>query len=126
MSRTIYRLIAALARLAFRSGRSKDLEIIVLRHQLGVLDREIDSDGTGGWTTQAARNLFLRHADQLAKARAPPATGASRGARHDAIFGPHRPSCKGLLQSSLANASFRRCLRPNTRFCFLSDLHHRA
>ena len=36
------RLIAALARLAFRSGRSKDLEIIVLRHQLNVLHHQID------------------------------------------------------------------------------------
>ena len=42
MSRILYHLIAALARLAFRSGRSKDLEIIVLRHQLTVLRRPID------------------------------------------------------------------------------------
>ncbi len=32
MSRLLYRLIVALARFAVRSGRSKDLEIIVLRH----------------------------------------------------------------------------------------------
>ena len=159
MSRIIYRLIAALARLAFRSGRSKDLEIIVLRHQLGVLRRQIDrpalndndrsllgaiaaalprpkrtgwiltpdtllrwhrrriarhwtqttrgpgrpptsnqirrlvlrlaaenptwgyrrihgelagttANQTGAWTAQAARNLFLRHTDQLAGSRA--------------------------------------------------------
>lgn len=42
MYRILYRLLAALAVLAVRSGRSKDLEIIVLRHQLGVLRRQID------------------------------------------------------------------------------------
>jgi putative transposase len=42
VSRILYRLIAMLARLAFRSGRSKDLEIIVLRHQLTVLRRQIN------------------------------------------------------------------------------------
>ena len=40
VSRLLYRLIAALARLAVRSGRAKDLEIIVLRHQLTVLRRQ--------------------------------------------------------------------------------------
>ena len=39
MCRVLYRLLVSLARLAVRSGRSKDLEIIVLRHQLGVLHR---------------------------------------------------------------------------------------
>ena len=42
MSRILYRLIATLARLAVRSGRSKELEIIVLRHQLTVLRRQND------------------------------------------------------------------------------------
>ena len=42
VSHILYRLIAALARLAVRSGRSKDLEIIALRHQLTVLRRQID------------------------------------------------------------------------------------
>ena len=40
MTRLFYRLIVVLARLAVRSGRSKDLEIIVLRHQLTVLRRQ--------------------------------------------------------------------------------------
>ena len=39
MCRILYRFLALLARLAVRSGRSKDLEIIVLRHQLGLLHR---------------------------------------------------------------------------------------
>jgi len=42
VSRILYRLIASLAGVAVRSGRSKDLELIVLRHQLGVLHRQID------------------------------------------------------------------------------------
>ena len=42
MHRVLYRLLADLARLAVRSDRSKDLEIIVLRHQLTVLRRQID------------------------------------------------------------------------------------
>jgi hypothetical protein len=33
----LYRSLAAMARLAVRSDHSKDLEIVVLRHQLGVL-----------------------------------------------------------------------------------------
>ena len=40
MSRILYRLLVSLARLAMYSGRSKDLEIIVLRHQLTVLHRQ--------------------------------------------------------------------------------------
>ncbi|MCP3856085.1 MAG: transposase [Actinomycetia bacterium] len=40
MYRIPYRFLAALARLAVRSGRSKDLEIIVLCHQLMVLRRQ--------------------------------------------------------------------------------------
>jgi hypothetical protein len=40
MFRILYRFLTSLARLAVRSGRSKDLEIIVLRHQLGVLGRQ--------------------------------------------------------------------------------------
>ena len=42
MCRVLYRFLASLARLAVRSGRSKDLEIIVLRQQLTVLRRQTD------------------------------------------------------------------------------------
>ena len=40
MCRVLYRLVVSLQRLAVRLGRSKDLEIIVLRHQLTVLHRQ--------------------------------------------------------------------------------------
>ena len=42
MRRTLYVLVVGLIGLAVRSGRSKDLEIIVLRHQLAVLRRQVD------------------------------------------------------------------------------------
>ena len=40
MCRILYLLLVSLARLAVRSGRSRDLEVIVLRHQLAVLHRQ--------------------------------------------------------------------------------------
>jgi len=39
MFRILYCFLASMARLAVRSGHSKDLEIVVLRHQLAVLAR---------------------------------------------------------------------------------------
>ena len=42
MRRTLYLLMVGLIGLAVRSGRSKDLEIIVLRHQLAVLRRQVN------------------------------------------------------------------------------------
>lgn len=42
VNRTLYRFLSSLARLAVRSGRSKDIELIVLRHQLSVLRRQHD------------------------------------------------------------------------------------
>jgi hypothetical protein len=42
MYRVLYRLLVALVTLLIRSSRDKDLEIVVLRHQLMVLRRQID------------------------------------------------------------------------------------
>ena len=41
MPRIVYRLLVALVALLARSGRAKELEIVVLRHQLAVLRRQI-------------------------------------------------------------------------------------
>jgi transposase InsO family protein len=45
--RILYRVLASLARLAVRSGRSKDIEIIILRHQLVVLRRQVERPALG-------------------------------------------------------------------------------
>ena len=67
VSRILYRLLTDLARLAARSGRSKDLELIVLRHQNTVLRRQIgrpaliDDDRTLLGAIAAALPRQLRH-----------------------------------------------------------------
>ena len=63
MCRVLYRLLVSLARLAVRSGRSKDLEIIVLRHQLAVLRRQVDRPEL----TDADRSLLGAIAAALAR-----------------------------------------------------------
>jgi hypothetical protein len=42
MHHVLYRLFVAIVGLLVRSGRAKDLEIVVLRHQLAVLQRQLD------------------------------------------------------------------------------------
>ena len=61
--RIMYRFLVALVRLAVRSRRSKDLEIIVLRHQLGVLRRQVDRPEL----TDADRTLLGAIAAALAR-----------------------------------------------------------
>ena len=85
MYRILYRFLASLARLTVRSGRSKDLEIIVLRHQLAVLRRQIDRPEL----TDADRSLLA------AIAAAPAATEPNRVAGHPrhavaSAAAPHR------------------------------------
>ena len=46
MHRLLYRLLVTVVTLLARSGRDKDLEIVVLRHQLIVLRRQIDRHWT--------------------------------------------------------------------------------
>jgi len=76
MHRVLYRLIAALARLAVRSGHSKDLEIIVLRHQLGVLRRPAERPAI----TNRDRTLLG------AIGAAPPARNGTDGSSHPTLF----------------------------------------
>ena len=57
----MYRLLVALVRLAVRSRRSKDLEIIVLRHQLIVRRRQVNRPVT----TDADRSLLAAIAAAL-------------------------------------------------------------
>ncbi|MCP4960241.1 MAG: transposase [Actinomycetia bacterium] len=67
MSRLLYRFRAQLARVAVRSGRWKDLQIIVLRHENAVLRRQVgrpslnDDDRTLLGASAAALPKALRH-----------------------------------------------------------------
>ena len=67
MSRLLYRFLAQFARIAVRSGRWKDLQIIVLRHENAVLRRQVgrpsltDDDRTLLGAIAAALPKALRH-----------------------------------------------------------------
>ena len=65
MYRIFYCFIAGLARLAVRSGRSRDLEIIVLRHQMTVLRREVKRPAV----TDGDRSLLAVIAQALPRPR---------------------------------------------------------
>lgn len=84
VSRILYRLIAALAQLAVRSGRSRDLETVVLRHQLSVLRRQIDrpSLNDGDRTLLGAIAAALPQPNRLVGSSAS-ATGATAPSNSD-------------------------------------------
>jgi len=65
MYRVLYRLLVALVTLLIRSSRDKDLEIVVLRHQLTVLRRQIDRPTL----TEADRSLLGAIASVLPRTR---------------------------------------------------------
>ena len=110
MYRILYRFLASLARLTVRSGRSKDLEIIVLRHQLAVLRRQIDRPEL----TDADRSLLGAIAAALAR---PSRTGwlvtpdtllrwhRRRIARH--WTQPQRPSGRPSTSAELCRLALR-------------------
>ena len=78
MCRVLYRLIAGLAKLAVRSGRANDLEIIVLRHQLAVLRRSVDRPAV----TDDDRSLLAA----VARARPARQLDASQPTRCDGLI----------------------------------------
>jgi transposase InsO family protein len=65
MHRVLYRLLAALVTSLVRTGRAKDLEIVVLRHQLAVLRRQIDRPAL----TEADRSMLGAIASALPRPR---------------------------------------------------------
>lgn len=65
MHRLLYRLLVAIVTMLARSGRDKDLEIVVLRHQLLVLRRQMDRPTL----TEADRSLLGAIAAVLPRAR---------------------------------------------------------
>ena len=81
MPRILYRAFVAMLTLLARSGRSKDLEIVVLRHQVAVLRRQVARLDL----SEADRSLIGAIAAALPRARLAAPTQKER-------HGPHRLS----------------------------------
>ena len=60
--RVLYGLLVGLAALAVRSGRAKDLEIVVLRHQVAVLRRQVGRAALRVPNVSRGRYVVLRTA----------------------------------------------------------------
>jgi len=72
--RVLYRLLAGLAALAVRSGRARDLEIVVLRHQVAVLRRQVGRRRSPRLTDRCWPTLAGRCRDGDVKAGSSPPT----------------------------------------------------
>jgi len=143
MHRVLYRFLVSLATLLLRSGRAKDLEIVVLRHQLTVLRRQIarptlnDADRTlpgaiaaalprarrAGWLVTPDtllrwhRQRIASHWTRTARHPVRPAPPASAGWPYGwhARTPPGATGASTVNSSGLATASARRpCGRSST------------
>ena len=110
-----YRFLAALAGLAVRSGRSKDLEIIVLRHQLTVLRRQDNRPSSTTTTGPCWVRSPLRSPDADASAGWSRPTPCWAGT-HDAspATGPNPPQDQPDRQPPLRSAGWSSTWPPTT------------
>ena len=122
MCRVLYRFLALLAWVAVRSGCSKDLEIIVLRHQIAVLHRHhnrpalaeqdwallgavaaaLSQPQRAGWLV-TPQTLLGWHRTRIARHRTQPARAPGRPRTKDA----RRPPC---AQARTADRNLRTCI----------------
>ena len=101
--RILYRFLAPLAQLFVRSGRSKDLEIIVLRRQLQVLRRQIDRPPPP--CAASSTTTSIGHTAHSASAR-PPRTPTLRlgpGDHHGAANHPMRRPGQRIPKRSMTS-----------------------
>ena len=127
MCRILYRLLVSLARLAVRSGRSKDLEIIVLRHQLAVLHRQNNRPALADEDRALLDAIAARHGQQAEhKGRypqahplacpAPPLTSAN------AVAGPHAVARLHQIRFAISEIRFTAQVPTLEDHCNFNDL----
>ena len=109
MFRILYNLIVALTQFAVRSGRAKDLKIIVLRHQLTVLRRQHDQPKLDKQEDIYA-DLLVRIGDAISLLDAAAAEGMNNAGAQDILYGGDPSRWLGLAHAVkarlLLNTSF--------------------